>query len=79
MTIDRYTKTILTVIALALATIAVRGLTTAASAMGSGCGASPRQPCYVDSSPPLLVRNVSNEPVTVKTSVLEPLDVRIAR
>jgi hypothetical protein len=49
--IDRYTKFILTIIALALVVIASRLLVVSAPAgaadLGQGCGSDSRHPCYV--------------------------------
>ncbi len=50
--IDRYTKFILTLIALALIVIATRPLLVpgpaGAADIGQGCGADPQHPCYVE-------------------------------
>jgi len=50
MFIDLYTKMVLTVIALALAIIAVRGLGSdpALASIGKGCGTK-LDPCYIES------------------------------
>lgn len=46
--IDRYTKIVLTVIAVALSAIAIQGTIGAAQAqLGDGCGSSPTRACYV--------------------------------
>ena len=79
MQIDRYTKAILTVIAAALTVIAVRGFTPPASAMGSGCGLNPREPCYVESG--LTAFYVTLDPessVKIKSDPLSPVYVRTA-
>ena len=49
MTIDRYSKTLLTLIALALIAIAMRGFTPAPAVaqFGVSCGARDN-PCYID-------------------------------
>jgi hypothetical protein len=46
MTIDWYTKGVLTVIAVALAAIAWQNAATPASALGRGCGEK-MNPCYI--------------------------------
>jgi hypothetical protein len=48
--VDTYTKTVLTVIAIALSVIAVRSGITSASAIGDSCG-DIFSPCYVKSGP----------------------------
>jgi hypothetical protein len=62
--VDRYTKSVLTVIAAALVgLLAIRvgaALTPAAYAQGSGCGGSPTSPCYVTGA------NVMGWPIPVK-------------
>ena len=46
---DKYTKTIFTVIAVALAVIAFKlPITNTARALGDGCGDTATYPCYVD-------------------------------
>jgi len=51
MTMDRYSKVIFTVIALALATLAVgQFMPGSAVAQGAGCGSSPNSPCYVEAA-----------------------------
>jgi hypothetical protein len=48
MTTDRYTKTVLTVIAIALSVIALRmSFSDSARAMGDGCG-DRINPCYIE-------------------------------
>jgi len=44
---DRYTKTILTVIAVALVAIAAQNAITPAKAVGGGCGRENYNPCWV--------------------------------
>ncbi|MGV1757012.1 hypothetical protein [Rhizobium sp. A41-96] len=44
---DRYTKTVLTIIAVALAAIAIQNTITPAQAVGGGCGTETYRPCYV--------------------------------
>ncbi|RTL87984.1 MAG: hypothetical protein EKK29_05215 [Hyphomicrobiales bacterium] len=46
MQLDAYTKAVLTVIAIALSVIAIKGLIGPASAIGDGCG-SALDPCNV--------------------------------
>ena len=57
--IDRYTKSVLTVIAAALCVIAVQQFTPSAVAAfptgREGCG-DYNNPCYIEASSPLLVR-----------------------
>lgn len=58
MPLDRYSKAVLTVIAISLSVIAWRGFvapTPARAFGGEGCGASRRDPCYIE-----LVPNVLN-------------------
>ena len=51
MKIDLYTKAVLTIIALALSVIALRGtFSGTAYALGDGCGNSLRNPCYVSNA-----------------------------
>lgn len=45
---DRYTKIVLTVIAVALCVIAVQNAVPRARALGNGCGDSSSNPCYVE-------------------------------
>jgi hypothetical protein len=59
MTIDRYTKVVLTVIAVALSVIAINGAIPKASALGEPCGGL-GSPCYVS--------NFGGLPLTVKIS-----------
>ena len=47
MTADRYTKTVLTVIAMALTTIAIQNFVPSARAQSQSCGADSNTPCYV--------------------------------
>lgn len=49
---DNYTKSILTIIAIALSVIAIRGPlgASSASALGEGCGDQKWNPCYVTGS-----------------------------
>jgi hypothetical protein len=49
MHVDLYTKSVLTVIAVALSVIAVRGAyaPTPAAALGSGCGSFRHDPCHI--------------------------------
>jgi hypothetical protein len=47
MIIDRYTKGVLTVIAVALATIAVQQIVPTARALGD-CGQSRSSPCFIE-------------------------------
>ena len=62
MTTDRYTRTVLTVIAIALSVIAVRmNFSDTAGAAGKGCGDSSSNPCYFTSNDPLSVK-VENWP-----------------
>ncbi|MGY5775156.1 hypothetical protein [Rhizobium sp. SG741] len=44
---DKYTKTVLTIIAVALAAIAIQNTITPAQAVGGGCGLETYRPCYV--------------------------------
>ena len=44
---DRYTKIVLTVIAVALSAIAVQGVVGPANAQMSGCGLAANNPCHV--------------------------------
>ncbi|WFU06231.1 hypothetical protein QA648_24245 (plasmid) [Rhizobium sp. CB3171] len=48
---DKYTKTILTVIAAALVLIALQNFITPAQAVGGGCGFNMYNPCYVKIGP----------------------------
>jgi hypothetical protein len=54
---DRYTKIVLTVVAVALVTIAVQNLLPTAQAQAPACGSAPQVPCWVANSPkePLFV------------------------
>jgi hypothetical protein len=58
--VDRYTKTVLTVIALSLAALAIEQAAPPARAQEAGCGTQ-RNPCFVasDYNRPLIVRNFS--------------------
>lgn len=51
MTIDIYTKAVLTVIAGALVTLAWQGGVGSANAIGQGCGTSFTNACYVQTGP----------------------------
>lgn len=44
---DKYTKTVLTIIAFALVAIAVQNTITPAQAVGGSCGGETYKPCYV--------------------------------
>ncbi|MBB5574370.1 hypothetical protein GGD50_002997 [Rhizobium paranaense] len=48
---DKYTKTILPVIATALVAIALQNFITPAQAVGKGCGFNMYNPCYVKTAP----------------------------
>ncbi|MDL2397781.1 hypothetical protein [Rhizobium mayense] len=48
---DKYAKTILTVIAAALVVIALQNFITPAQAVGNGCGYNMYNPCYVKLAP----------------------------
>ena len=48
---DRYTKAVLTVIAVALSVIAIQGAAPSATAQMDGCGQAPSVACYVTNSP----------------------------
>ena len=62
MTTDRYTRIVLTVIAIALSVIAVRmNFSDTAGAAGRGCGDASAKPCYFTTNDPLSV-NVANWP-----------------
>ena len=55
--IDRYTKTVLTVIAVTLVMLVLQNLTSRANAESSeGCGRSFVNPCYLATASPLDVR-----------------------
>jgi len=53
---DRYTKVVLTVIALALVGIIAQGLVRSATAQPNSCGISAGAPCYVMANTPLRVQ-----------------------
>jgi len=55
--VDRYTKTMLTIIAVALTCLAAQGAMPRAAARGESCGSSAENACYVtaDSIAPLPV------------------------
>jgi len=64
---DHYTRVVLTIIAAALAIIAVGQLIPRADAqMGMGCGVSITMPCYVAASGGLEVRSGRSSPVEVR-------------
>ncbi|MBB3384158.1 hypothetical protein ACK83U_26005 (plasmid) [Rhizobium sp. WW22] len=44
---DKYTKTVLTIIAVALAALAIQNTITPAQAVGGGCGWNMYNPCFV--------------------------------
>lgn len=58
--IDRYTKTVLTVIAVALVGLLAVQLTPRANAQMAGCGGSTGSPCYVS--------NLGGYPLSVRVS-----------
>jgi hypothetical protein len=51
---DRYTKGVLTVIAVALSALAIEQAVPQAKAEGKVCGHTPSTPCYVDVTNPVL-------------------------
>jgi len=53
--VDRYTKAVLSVIAISLAVIAGQNVLKPAVAQASGCGETPIIPCWVQSSKPFVV------------------------
>jgi hypothetical protein len=64
---DRYTKCVLSIIAVALVALVIQGLMPKAEAqLGSGCG-EPRVPCYVATSPDraLQVTGINGNPMKV--------------
>lgn len=78
---DRYTKIVLTVIAVALVTIAVQNLLPTAQAQAPACGSAPQVPCWVANSAkdPLFVSAPRGFPVYVSNLPLQPILVEIKR
>jgi hypothetical protein len=81
MATDRYTKSVLTVIAVALAVIALQNLIPTARAQVDRCGDATSNPCYVaaSQSSPLYVQADPNNAFYVATKPGAPLDVRLGR
>lgn len=57
--VDRYTKTILTIIAISLAALAIENAAGPARAQGEGCGGA-GNPCYIS--------NYGGLPISVKVA-----------
>jgi hypothetical protein len=81
MAADQYTKCVLTVIAVALAVIAVQNLIPTAFAQVDRCGDAASNPCYVAGSlgSPIYVQADPNNAFYVATKQSSPLDVRVSR
>ena len=79
--IDRYTKTVLTVIAVSLAAIALQNLVQIARAQNAACGTAPSVACWVQSAPrnPLWIAVNPKEPLLVTNPVFQPILVEIKR
>lgn len=82
MPTDRYTKLILTIIAISLAVIALRPLfsPSPAGAQMSGCGLDPQSPCYIAGWGPqgtVPIANIGRFPlkVVVKNPASHPVRV----
>ena len=79
--IDRYTKSILTVIAVSLMALVMQNFSPMARAQsGESCGTG-RNPCYVTSLPklPVYVQVNPKEPLYVATVPFQPLLVEVKR
>jgi hypothetical protein len=78
---DRYTKIVLTVIAIALVTIAVQNLLPMAQAQAPACGSAPQVPCWIANSQkePLFASAPRNFPAYVSNFPLQPILVEIKR
>jgi len=68
MNIDPYTKTVLTVIAVALCVIVFQQGLGSAIALGDGCG-GPSNPCYVLTAP--------NDTVEIRTGINRSITVEV--
>ena len=81
MAVDRYTKSVLTVIAVALAVIAIQNLIPTARAQAGRCGDAASTPCYVTTQQgtPFYVQADPNNAFYVATKAGSPLDVRVGR
>lgn len=78
--IDRYTKIVLTVIAVALSALALQGFTPRAIAAGPGCG-DRLDPCYVQGGGRISndeVRARERDPIErLNYRDADPIDVRV--
>jgi hypothetical protein len=80
MMTDRYTKTVLTIIAAALTALVIQNQFPLAKAQtGESCG-NPKTPCYVTSSPKLPVWVAANpkEPLYVTNPLFQPIEVKLS-
>jgi hypothetical protein len=78
---DRYTKCILTVIAVTLIVSVVQNsLPKADAAIPQGCGGAPSEDCYVVASPnrPVYVQSNPNSGIYVATIPTQPLEVKVS-
>jgi hypothetical protein len=76
--VDRYTKSVLTVIAVTLVIIAAQNAFTPATAQIWGCGETAKEVCWVDSPRPLeIVPATPDGMFWVTGSGGAPVDVRV--
>jgi len=80
--VDRYTKIVLTVIAISLVALVIQNLSPAARAqISAGCGTSSGKPCWITSAPsePVYVQSDPRVGLYVSTIPSQPLEVRLSR
>lgn len=76
--IDRYTKAVLTCIALVLTVLAAQNLFRAASAETSGrCGDAPSRPCWVAVDPKHVLSVTTDPQNPMWVAAWTPIDVKI--
>jgi hypothetical protein len=73
--IDRYTQSVLTIIALSLAALVVQNAFSAARAQTEPCGSRPKNPCFVASTQPFYVEAAPSRPVYIAVNPKEPMYV----
>ena len=72
--IDRYTKIVLSVIAMALVVLALQNVFPSARAQSEACGTS-KNPCWVSASRPFYVEAAPTRPVYIAANPKEPIYV----